>query len=109
MGLIFFFWKLVMPEKVVISPPANQWALWSIPIIHWRVGLLTVLVLVGMVLVWSIDGCTVKHFIEAWRYRQDYLAVTVRSHSPNLTLSHQNLTLLSICSSKFGSKPTITQ
>ncbi|KAG5011220.1 hypothetical protein JHK87_019735 [Glycine soja] len=71
-----------MPEKVVISP---QWALWSIPMLHWRVGLLTALVMVGMVVVWSIDGCTVKNIIQAWRYQQDYLAV--RSHTPNLTFA----------------------
>nr|KYP58185.1 hypothetical protein KK1_004478 [Cajanus cajan] len=76
-----------MPEKVVISP---QWALWSIPMLHWRVGLLTALVLVGMVVVWSIDGCTVKNIIQAWRYQQDYLAV--RSHTPDFTLPLHNLT-----------------
>jgi len=70
-----------MPQKVVISP---QWALWSIPMLHWRVGLLTALVLVGMVVIWSIDGCTIKSIIQAWRYQQDYLAV--RFHTPNLTL-----------------------
>ncbi|QCD79882.1 uncharacterized protein LOC114179439 [Vigna unguiculata] len=70
-----------MAEKVVVSP---QWALWSIPMLHWRVGLLTALVLLGMVVVWSIDGCTVRSIFQAWRYQQDYLAV--RFHSPNLTL-----------------------
>ncbi|TKY54049.1 hypothetical protein E2542_SST18455 [Spatholobus suberectus] len=75
-----------MPKKVVISP---QWALWSIPMLHWRAGLLTALVLVGMVVVWSIDGCTVKTIIQAWRYQQDYLAV--RSHTPNFTLPHHIL------------------
>ncbi|XP_057419237.1 uncharacterized protein LOC130713491 [Lotus japonicus] len=63
---------MALKVKVVISPPPNQWPLWSIPVLHWRVGLLTALVLVGMVLVWSIDGCTVKTFIQLWRYRQDY-------------------------------------
>ncbi|KAJ1405626.1 Immunoglobulin-like fold [Sesbania bispinosa] len=69
-----------MPEKVVISPPSNQWPLWFIPILQWRVGLLTALAFVGMVLVWSIDGCTVKNVIQAWRYRQDYLAVRWSAH-----------------------------
>ncbi|KAL2339145.1 hypothetical protein Fmac_013591 [Flemingia macrophylla] len=74
-----------MPEKVVISPQ------WPIPVLHWRVGLLTVLILVGMIVVWSIDGCTVKNIIQAWRYQQDYLAV--RSQTPSFTLPLHNLTL----------------
>ncbi|KAI4345566.1 hypothetical protein L6164_012674 [Bauhinia variegata] len=81
-----------MPEKVVTSPPANQWIMWSVPVRHLRFGLLTALVLVAMVLVWSIDGCTVKNFIGAWRFRQDYVSLRVRSS--NFTHSHQNLTLL---------------
>ncbi|KAF7837231.1 uncharacterized protein G2W53_005713 [Senna tora] len=36
------------------------------------------LVLFGMVVVWSIDACTISNFILAWRSRQDYLSVKVR-------------------------------
>ncbi|MED6132372.1 hypothetical protein PIB30_018395 [Stylosanthes scabra] len=76
-----------MPEKVVL----NQWGVWSIPIHQWRVGLLTALVLFGMVLVWSIDGCTVKNLIHTWSLRQDYHLSAVRVHSPNFTHSNRNL------------------
>ncbi|KAG4960168.1 hypothetical protein JHK82_036854 [Glycine max] len=85
-----------MPEKV-----ESHRALWSSSI-HWRFGLLTALVLGGMVVVWTIDGFTVRNVIEAWswRYRQD--SFSLRSHSPNSTLScHQNLTL-SNYSSPYG-------
>ncbi|KAL5157621.1 hypothetical protein HKD37_15G042287 [Glycine soja] len=76
-----------MPEKV-----ESHRALWSSSI-NWRFGLLTTLVLGGMVVVWSVDGFTVRDVIEAWswRYRQD--SFSLRSHSPNSPLSlHQNLT-----------------
>ncbi|XP_027338475.1 uncharacterized protein LOC113852420 [Abrus precatorius] len=78
-----------MAEKV-----ENHRALWSSsPILNWRFGLLTLLVLVGMVVVWSIDGCTVRNIIEAWRYGQD--SFSLRSHSPNFTHSlHPNITFV---------------
>ena len=85
-----------MPEKV-----ESHRALWSSSI-NWRFGLLTALVLGGMVVVWSVDGFTVRDVIEAWswRYRQD--SFSLRSHSPNSPLSlHQNLTF-SNYSSPYG-------
>ncbi|KAJ7954957.1 Cytochrome P450 family protein [Quillaja saponaria] len=81
-----------MPEKGVSSPRAKQWVPRSSPLLQWRFGFLTAFVFVGMVVVWSIDGCTIKSFIEAWRFRQDYL--TMKVPPSNLTHSHQNLTLL---------------
>ncbi|KAK7359716.1 hypothetical protein VNO77_01679 [Canavalia gladiata] len=68
-----------MPEKV--ESHRSVWS--SSPILNWRFGLLTVLVFVGMLVVWGIDGCTVRNVIEAWRYRQD--SFSLRSHSPNFT------------------------
>ncbi|OIW19769.1 hypothetical protein TanjilG_27308 [Lupinus angustifolius] len=61
-----------MREKVIISPLLSKWRVWFIPLLHWHVGLLSAFVLVGMVVVWSIDGCTVK--------------------SSHVTLLHQNQT-----------------
>ncbi|KAJ7980124.1 Cytochrome P450 family protein [Quillaja saponaria] len=82
-----------MPEKGVSLTPANQWVLMSRPLLQWRFGLLTAFVFIGMVVVWSIDGCTIKSFIEAWRFRQDYLTAKV-GYPSNRTHSHQNLTKL---------------
>jgi hypothetical protein len=81
---------VVMPEKVVISSPTTQW---SIPILQWRVGLLTVFVLFGMFIVWSIDGCTVKNVFQALRYRRSHY---LPHSSPNFTLSHQKLFPISL-------------
>lgn len=63
---------------------------WSSPLLQCRFGLLTALVLAGMVVVWSIDGCTVNNFLEAWRSRQDFLSAKVSSSSSqaNLTQIH---------------------
>ncbi|XP_057430237.1 uncharacterized protein LOC130723270 [Lotus japonicus] len=77
----------MMPEKVEKNKP-----FWSNPILNWRVGLLTVLVLVGMFVIWSVDGCTVSNFIDAWRYHQD--SFSLRSHSPNVSHSHQNISFI---------------
>lgn len=77
-----------MPEKAAISKPASQWLLGFSAILHWRFGLLTSLVMVGMVVVWSIDGCTVKNFIEAWRSRQE--SPSVRILFPNEPVSAKN-------------------
>ncbi|KAK7245804.1 hypothetical protein RIF29_40655 [Crotalaria pallida] len=79
----------MMSEKV-----ENQRILWSTPILNWRFGFLTALALVGMVVVWSIDGHTAENIIEAWRYSQ--VSFSLRSNSLNLTHSfHQNFTFTS--------------
>ncbi|KAJ4722366.1 Cytochrome P450 family protein [Melia azedarach] len=63
-----------MPEKVVVPSPKQRLLLGAMH--QWRFGVLTALVFLGMVVVWSIDGCTVSNFIEAWKFKQDhYLAV----------------------------------
>ncbi|WCJ23672.1 hypothetical protein M5689_005686 [Euphorbia peplus] len=62
-----------MPEKLGIVPPPSPWLLRSNPLLQWRFHLLTVLVFIGMVTIWSVDASTVKDFIESWRFKQQYL------------------------------------
>lgn len=73
-----------MPEKVVTSIPMHQ----------WRIGLLTVLVLFGMFIVWSIDGCTVKNVFQGLRYRRSHYLAHVSP--PTFNLSHQDLFPISL-------------
>ncbi|TYH53019.1 hypothetical protein ES332_D09G068900v1 [Gossypium tomentosum] len=60
-----------------------------VPVHQWRLGLLTALVLVGMVVVWSIDGCTIKTFVQSWQFKQDYITLKVNSFA-NINQTHQN-------------------
>ncbi|KAK8619613.1 hypothetical protein V6N13_135895 [Hibiscus sabdariffa] len=60
-----------------------------VPVHQWRFGLLTTLVLVGMVVVWSIDGCTIKDFIQSWKFKQDYITLKVNSLA-NINQTYQN-------------------
>ncbi|KAE8690509.1 hypothetical protein F3Y22_tig00110895pilonHSYRG00657 [Hibiscus syriacus] len=60
-----------------------------VPVHQWRFGLVTTLVLVGMVIVWSIDGCTIKDFIQSWQFKQDYIIFKVNSLA-NINQSYQN-------------------
>ncbi|PPS17109.1 hypothetical protein GOBAR_AA03472 [Gossypium barbadense] len=60
-----------------------------VPVHQWRLGLLTALVLVGMVVVWSIDGCTIKTFVQSWQFKQDYITLKVNSFA-NINQAHQN-------------------
>jgi hypothetical protein len=62
-------------------------------LLHWRFGVLTALVFVGMIVVWSMDGCTIKSFLEAWRLRQDYITMKLKTRLVNLTQTHQSLPL----------------
>ncbi|GAV60926.1 hypothetical protein CFOL_v3_04454 [Cephalotus follicularis] len=87
-----------MPAKGMNLPPltANLWT----PMHQWRFGVLTTLVFVAMGAVWSIDGCTIKSFVEAWRFKQDYFTMKVTTftnqsqpHHKNLNQTHLNLTL----------------
>ncbi|CAL9230845.1 unnamed protein product [Arabidopsis halleri] len=59
-----------MPEKVVIPSPAVS------PLHQWRLSALTSLVFFLMVVVWSIDGCTIKSFIESWRFNAYSIRLT---------------------------------
>ncbi|KAF1887438.1 hypothetical protein Lal_00041040 [Lupinus albus] len=85
-----------MRQKVVISSKPKKWGVWSIPLLHWHVGLLSAFVLVGMVVVWSIDGSTVQS-IQGLRYHQDYVYSSnftfVEPYNNNrVTLLHHNQT-----------------
>lgn len=68
-----------MSVKVATSKAANQWPPAFSSILHWRFGVLTALVLVGMVVVWSIDACTIRSFIQSWRYPQDLTFMIARN------------------------------
>ncbi|KAJ8766482.1 hypothetical protein K2173_022541 [Erythroxylum novogranatense] len=62
-----------MPEKAVNTDPApnpSKWLPFSVHLLQWRFRVLTALVFVGMVIVWSLDGSTIKSFIESWRFKQ---------------------------------------
>jgi hypothetical protein len=82
-----------MPEKAVNSLPFNPLIPRSSPLLHWRFGVLTALVFVGMVVVWSVDGCTIKSFLEAWKLRQDYITMKLNTRPVNLTQTYQILPL----------------
>ncbi|GLT47486.1 hypothetical protein SLA2020_211810 [Shorea laevis] len=82
-----------MPEKegTYKSPWLKLWSLRSSPWHQWRLGLLTALVFVCMVVVWSIDGFTVKSCILSWRFQEGYkimnITLTNLSQTPQI-LSH---------------------
>ncbi|PON80175.1 cytochrome P450 family protein [Parasponia andersonii] len=78
-----------MKEKGVNWSSSNPCLPWSSPLLQWRFGLLTTLVLVSMVVVWSIDGCNIRSFLEAWRSNQDFLTMKVSS-TGRANLTHIN-------------------
>ncbi|XWS09041.1 hypothetical protein CRYUN_Cryun40dG0051600 [Craigia yunnanensis] len=82
-----------MPEKGGRFLPlsSNAWMLRSSPVHQKRFGLLTALVLVGMVVVWSIDGCSIRNFIQSWQFKQYYITSKVNSLA-NLNQTYQNPT-----------------
>ncbi|XVF64965.1 hypothetical protein PTKIN_Ptkin09bG0209100 [Pterospermum kingtungense] len=82
-----------MPEKggTFLPLPSNAWMPRSSPVHQWRFGLLTSLVLVGMVVVWSVDGCTIKNFLQSWQFKQDYVTFKLDSW-PNLNQTYQDPT-----------------
>lgn len=79
-----------MPEKVkaqnspVLSHP---WNLRSNPFLHWRFAVLTTSLFIGMLIVWTIDGCTIKSFVESWKSRKDFQLIV----PPNLTQNPTNI------------------
>ncbi|XP_010548780.1 PREDICTED: uncharacterized protein LOC104820105 [Tarenaya hassleriana] len=90
-----------MPEKGAIPSPAA--ILRPSPLHHWRFGALTALVFFLMVVVWSIDGCTIRGFIQPWRWNVDsmranassFSSVIVKNHLQDPTFNttrHRNLT-----------------
>ncbi|XP_021904852.1 uncharacterized protein LOC110819839 [Carica papaya] len=72
-----------MPEKGLSSAPSPKyWAFFrSNPLHQWRFGVLTALVFVSMLVVWSIDGCTMKSLLEAWRFRHGFTSMKVNISS----------------------------
>ncbi|CAN1129480.1 hypothetical protein LINPERPRIM_LOCUS17462 [Linum perenne] len=91
-----------MPEKGTNSPRSKlshlPWLFRPSPIHHWRFHFLTALVFLGMVLVWSIDGCTIKTFIQSLRSDQHHYQqlLTVKFHPQPTNLAqeipHRNFT-----------------
>ncbi|CBI26182.3 unnamed protein product, partial [Vitis vinifera] len=78
-----------MPEKVFCPAVSSYpWTPRSNLFLHWRFGALTTVVFLAMVAVWTIDGCNVKSFVEAWRFRREYLT---HAHL-NLTHNDENVT-----------------
>lgn len=65
-----------MPEKV-----ENLRVLWSTPILNWRVGLLTSLVLISTLVIWSFNGCTFSNIIDVWRYHQNSFSLNSLQNS----------------------------
>ncbi|KAL5782512.1 hypothetical protein ACOSP7_007541 [Xanthoceras sorbifolium] len=77
-----------MPEKIVMAP--KQWLL-SGPMHQWRFGVLTALVFFGMVVVWSVDGCTIKNFIDTRRFKEDrYLPLKKANVTVDRAQVHEN-------------------
>ncbi|KAK9933476.1 hypothetical protein M0R45_020674 [Rubus argutus] len=79
-----------MPEKGAMSWPSSS--LKSSPLLQWRLGLLTALVLVGMVVIWSMDATTMKNLVEATKSQQGYLTTKFDSRNP---VNHTQYELLS--------------
>ncbi|CAN6548074.1 unnamed protein product [Malus baccata var. baccata] len=81
-----------MPEKGLSWPSSQPWTGSQRfgHLLQWRVGLLTTVVIVGMVVVWSVDATTMQSFVEATRSRQAYLTTKVGALA-NLAQTHQNL------------------
>lgn len=76
-------------------PPLHPWGLHRpSSAVNWRFGGLSALVLVGMLVVWSVDGCTVSGLLDAWRVKQDYGSVKVQASDSDLAFDpHQNQTV----------------
>lgn len=86
LALIRFVWE--MPEKVAVSQ--KQWIL-SSPMHQWRFGVLTALVFIGMVAVWSIDGCTIKNLVEAWRLQKERFVLIRNANVTQIVGNHTSL------------------
>ncbi|GAY61997.1 hypothetical protein CUMW_214410, partial [Citrus unshiu] len=86
-----------MPEKVALSSSPKKWVL-SGPMHQWRFGVLTALVFMGVVVLWSIDGCTIGNIVQVWNLKQDHF-VPVRANATvdvaqiqlNLTVNTSNV------------------
>ncbi|KAL6185850.1 hypothetical protein ACLB2K_041973 [Fragaria x ananassa] len=77
-----------MPEKGAMSWPTSSKP--SPPLLQWRLGFVTSLVLVGMVLIWSMDATTMRNLVEATKTQQGYLTTKVSAFANNIAQNHQN-------------------
>ncbi|XP_061991244.1 uncharacterized protein LOC133709491 [Rosa rugosa] len=77
-----------MPEKGAMSWPSSSK---QSPLLQWRLALLTALVLVGMVLIWSMDATTMKNLVEATKSQQGYFTTKVSTFANNLAQNHENV------------------
>ncbi|CAH8356617.1 unnamed protein product [Eruca vesicaria subsp. sativa] len=78
-----------MPEKgTTLSPVQSQLLiLRPSPLLRWRLGALTTLVFFLMLVVWSIDGCSIQTFVQPWRLNAYSLRLTPSpSPSPSPSL-----------------------
>ncbi|CAN6872177.1 unnamed protein product [Brassica oleracea] len=80
-----------MPEKRMTPSPALSHHRPS-PLHQWRFSVLTSLVFFLMVIVWSIDGCTIKTFIDSWRLNASY-SMRVTASSPSAKPKRHSLDL----------------
>lgn len=95
--VLFGLVGLQMPEKVALSSSPKKWVL-SGPMHQWRFGVLTALVFMGVVVLWSIDGCTIGNIVQVWNLKQDHF-VPVRANATvdvaqiqlNLTVNTSNV------------------
>lgn len=79
-----------MQGKGLLPVTSNPWLLRSSPLVHSRFGVLTALILLSMVAIWSIDGSNINTVIEAWRSPQDFVSVSsnftnTNTHDSNFT------------------------
>ncbi|KAL6188713.1 hypothetical protein ACLB2K_040104 [Fragaria x ananassa] len=77
-----------MPEKGAMSWPTSLKP--SPPLLQWRLGFVTSLVLVGMVLIWSMDATTMRNLVEATKTQQGYLTTKVSAFANNIAQNHEN-------------------
>lgn len=68
------------------------WIFRSKPLVHWRPGVLITAVFLAMLVVWSVDECTINNIVKVWTYRKDSLSTKPLSGPVNVTPIHQNLT-----------------
>ncbi|XP_057956794.1 uncharacterized protein LOC131150212 [Malania oleifera] len=80
-----------MPEKGVSWPLAYLWVPRPNHLLQWRLWVLTAVVFLGTLAVWSIDGCNVKRLIEARSFRREYATLKL-NRSVTLTYTDRDLT-----------------
>ncbi|XP_010255884.1 PREDICTED: uncharacterized protein LOC104596427 [Nelumbo nucifera] len=82
-----------MPEKGV-NPVFHPCVFWPNAWLQKRFPILTGAVFLGMLIIWSIGGCTIRDRVSFWRNRQDYLTLKLQA-AFNHSQDHDNLTYFS--------------